>query len=132
MEDTQELTPEQLAAQKEAEFWAGIEERKSNIEKAQSRKVFSIVLPDLTTPGERVVGFAYEPDLSTQLRLIDKGSEYRTGFSLEACSNALESLLIKSETDERISNKKDLNYWKGAASALAQFMGVATPILKKK
>lgn len=129
MEDTQvELTPEQIDAQ----AWAALDERKKSIEATLGKKVFAIMLRDLEDVNGRVTGFAYEPDLTAQVRLIDQSSECANGFSLEACSKALESLIIVSETDARIHEKKNLSYWKGACAFLSQFMGVAAPVFKKK
>jgi hypothetical protein len=113
-------------------FWAGIDEKVTALSASLRCKVFPIVLLDSEAKGDFVVGFAKVPDLITQLRLIDKSAGNDNGFSLEACSTALETLLIVSETDKRISDKQDLTYWKGACVSLSQFMGVAIPVLKKK
>lgn len=121
-----------MDAVKEQEFWESLEERQKTIEDKIKGKVFPIVLIDINNAEERVTGFARIPDLITQLRLIDKSAGNDNGFSLEACSTALDSLIITSETDERIYNKQDLNYWKGACTTLSQFMTTAIPVLKKK
>jgi hypothetical protein len=131
-EAKKELTPDEQAAKKMADFWKGVDDKVESIGLGLKCKVFPIVLVENITTGAFVVGYARVPDLITQLRLIDKSAGNENGYSLEACSTALTELLISAETDERITNKQDLNYWKGACLTLAQFMGVATPIIKKK
>lgn len=123
------ITPEE---QKMAEFWQGIDDRSTTIATALRCKVFPIVLQSKEVDGEFVIGFARVPDLTTQLRLIDKSADNGAGISLEAASQALESLIIASESDKRITDKEDASYWKGACLMLAQFMGISLPVLKKK
>lgn len=134
MEDIKQTNEEQIilsAEDKDAAFWANVDERKRNIESKLGRKVFPITIVDRRT-GDWVLGYAYEPDLTTKLRLIDKSASVDNNISVEACSSVLESLIIASETDERITNKKDHEYWIGAAYCLAQFMTTAIPVFKKK
>lgn len=129
MAEVKKLTPEEIKFNK---FWAGIETRKEAIATSLKCKVFPIVLLDTANPKEYVVGFAKQPDLITQLRLMDKSAGNSNGFSLEACSIALDELLIVSETDKRIADKENPDYWKGACVLMSQFMTTAIPILKKK
>lgn len=130
MEQTNEQTTLPVK-DKDAAFWANIDERKAAIESRLMRKVFPLVVADRQT-ADFIVGFAYEPDLTTKLRLIDKSSGMEHGISVEACSSVLDSLIIAGETDERITAKKDHEYWIGASYCLAQFMGTAIPVFKKK
>jgi len=116
---------------KDAAFWANMDERKIAIESKLGRKVFPLAIVDRAT-GEWISGFAYEPDLTTKLRLIDKSASTENGISVEACSSVLESLVIASETDERIASKKNHELWIGASYCLAQFMTTAIPVFKKK
>lgn len=128
-----ELTPEQQAIiDKDRAFWADIDLRKQAITERVKREVFPITILSKTEPGEYVVGFAYAPDLTSQLRMIDKSRASGVDISIEACSAVMETSLIMSETDPRISDKKDLDYWKGACATLSQFMGMAIPVIKKK
>ena len=121
-----------MDAVQEQKFWDDIDLKTKTIGESLRCRVFPIVLLDVANNGEYVVGFAKVPDLITQLRLIDKSAGNENGFSLEACSIALDSILIKSETDPRIADKEDLNYWKGACVCMSQFMTTAIPVLKKK
>jgi len=115
------------------ELIAGFEERAKSISVSTGRRVFAIVLPDAEKAGEFVVGFAYEPDLQTQLRLMDKGQAAGVNISIEACSTALETLILKSETDPRILDQTGTAmYWKGACFALSEFLLMAVPVFKKK
>lgn len=124
---------EQINADNE-QFYANLEERKAKIEaNLKGRKVFPIVLIDMSNTANRVVGFALKPDIHTQMKLIDMGQDFRNGVSLEACSKALESLIIKTETDERILDTENYpEYWKGACLTLGQFHTVAISEFKKK
>jgi hypothetical protein len=122
-------TPEQV----DKAFWESVDTKTAELATALRTKVFPIVLLDTTGNGDYVVGYARTPDMITQLRLIDKSAGNGNGFSLEACSTALESLLIASESDKRIApDGEDGNYWKGACVSLSQFMNMAMPVLKKK
>lgn len=117
------------------EVWKQVDERKAIIEKnSNGRKVFPIVIPcgAEIKPEGVLIGFAYEPDLVGQLRLMDRGQEFSNGFSMEACHQVLESLIIPGETDEAILDKSGRAvYWKGACLALNQFALLATPVIKK-
>lgn len=121
-----------MDAVQEQKFWADLSERQAAIEASLKCKVFPITVEDISGSGEYVVGFAKEPDLITKLRLIDKSADNGNGISMEACSHALDNLIITSETDERIHDKKDARYWMGACLTLSQFMMVAMPVLAKK
>lgn len=117
------------------QMWAGIDEKVSLLSSKLGRKTFPIVIQSVETAGEYVIGYAYKPDMTTQLRLIDKSEGNANGISLEAASQALEALILTSECDSRITDKNGENYdvyWKGACYSLRQFMGLAIPALKKK
>jgi hypothetical protein len=116
----------------EQNFFKGIDERQAAIEQNLKCKVFPIILQEIGGSGEYVVGFAKEPDLITKLRLIDKSAGNENGICIEACSTALENLIIVSETDERIHSKSDARYWVGASLTLSQFMMMALPAIYKK
>ena len=128
------VTPEQSAANEDKlnAFWAATDEKAATIGANLKCKVFSIVLQDTEGGEDFVVGFAKVPDLTTQLRLIDKSADNSRGVSLEACSTALDSLIITSESDTRITDKENTAYWKGACLSMSYYMGFAIPVLKKK
>lgn len=121
-----------MTEQEEIAFWETIDDRKKTIEEKLRCKVFPIVLKSIGEEGALVVGFAKEPDLVAKARLIDKSADNGNGLSIEACIIALDSLIIKGETDERIWDKKDERYFMGAAITLQQFMFLALPVFKKK
>lgn len=116
-------------------LWQRVDAQKAKIEQnSNGRKVFPIVIPcsEKLDPSGALIGFAYEPDLIGQLRLMDRGQEFSNGFSMEACHQMLESLIIPGETHEAILDKNgSALYWKGACLALNQFSLLATPIIKK-
>ena len=97
-------------------------------------KVYPIVLY-LEAEKEYVVGFARKPDMATQLRLIDK-SDGRNGIiNMEIGDKVMRALIVTEECDKRIVDENEAyydQYWKGAVFTLATFMGVATPLIKKK
>ena len=125
MESTTPKTIEQVQAEAEA--------KAAQISSSLGRKVFAILLPDLETPGEFVTGFAYEPDLYTQLKLMDRSMAEGVNISIAACSQALESLILTAETDPRILDKNGTAaYWKGACFSLSAFMTMTVPVFKKK
>lgn len=129
------LTPEQQAAtDKENTFWASIDEKVTSIAKATQRRITPIVIKDIANNGEYITGFMYRPDLTTQLRLSDRGQEYPSGFCQEEASKVLQSLLIVSESDQRINMTTDEGelYWKGALLCLYEFVKSAIPAIKKK
>jgi len=121
-----------MDALQESTFFTSIDERQKAIETTLKCKVFPIILQEIGGSGDYVVGFAKEPDLITKLRLIDKSAGNDNGVSMEACSIALENLIIVSETDERIHNKVDTRYWMGSCLTLSQFMMMALPAIYKK
>jgi len=140
--EEKELTPEEIQAQELAEaaqakedaFWEATNAKASSIASATGKRVVPIVIQDIDTPGEYVVGYMYRPDLDTQLKLSDKGQEFASGFSYLAGSAVLESLLIKAESDKRINTETDQGelYWKGAIIALFEFVKGARAVIKKK
>lgn len=95
------------------------------------RKVYPIVLADVSEKDAFVIGYAYEPDLTTQCRLIDKSDGVTNGISLEAAVTAIGELIIFTESDKRLTDESvkhfDL-YRKGAAYTLVRFMGLAKPL----
>lgn len=132
MDIIEQTTVEKTQEEIDSEFWANIDKRKETITSKLGKKVFPIVVVDRAT-GDYIVGFAYEPDLTTRLRLMDKSSGIESGISVEACSQVLESLILDGETDPRITDKnKNPEAWIGASYCLAQFMSSAIPVFKKK
>lgn len=116
-------------------LWARMDAQKARIEAhSNGKKVFPIVVActkDVDESGY-ITGFAFEPDLISQLRLMDRGQEFANGFSMEACSQVLESLILPGETHELIIDKSGrAMYWKGACFALNQFTMMGAPIIKK-
>jgi hypothetical protein len=128
-EEVVELTPEQ----KSEAAWAIIDQRKAAIESKLGKRVVPIVILEIGNPENRVVGFMVRPDLVTQLRLSDRGQQYMTGFSQEEAHKVLESLLLKAESDPRITPDTEEGelYWKGAILCLYEFIKTAVPIIKK-
>ena len=121
---------------KQDAFWAAVDEKcKTLTGKLQRRVVsFHVMALDFATSGEYVVGYMYRPDLTTQLRLSDKGQAFASGFSQEEGEKVLESLWLKSESDPRFNKETDEGeiYWKGAILSLMEYMQAAIPALKKK
>jgi len=118
------------------EFWAGVDEKCKLLTTKLGRRVvsFHVMSLDFPTSGEYLVGYMYRPDLTTQLRLSDKGQGLASGFSQEEGEKVLEALWIKSESDKRFDKETDEGeiYWKGAILSLMEYMQAAIPALKKK
>jgi hypothetical protein len=109
------------------------EAKAKEISQRVGRKVFAILLPDMEEPGKFVTGYAYEPDLQTQLKLMDRSMSAGVNISIEACSLALETLILPAETDPRMLDKSGTAvYWKGACFSLSEFMTMTIPVFKKK
>lgn len=95
------------------------------------RRVYPIVLADVSEKDAFVIGYAYEPDLTTQCRLIDRSDNVTNGISLEAAVTAIGELIIVTESDKRLTDESGKHfdlYRKGAAYTLVKFMGLAKPI----
>lgn len=118
------------------EFWAGVDEKCKLLTARTGKRVvsFQVMALDFATSGEYLVGYMYRPDLTTQLRLSDKGQNCASGFSLEEGEKVLEALWIKAESDKRFDKETDEGelYWKGAISSLMEYCQSAIPALKKK
>ena len=109
-----------------------LDKRQAAIEESLKCKVFPIVLCSTTEANKFVTGFARVPDIITRFRLIDKSNEKGVEMSIEACSIAMESLIIKSESDPLIDMNVNFEYWASACSFLQNYMKGAVPVLKKK
>lgn len=136
-EETEDIAPVELteAQKKEEAMWAEIWDKVDTLSKKLGYKVYPITIQSVEAEGEFVIGYARKPDMITQCRLIDKSEGSVYGINLEAAAQAMESLIIVSESDPRITDTKGEYYdvyWKGAAYSLKQFMGLAIPVLKKK
>ena len=117
------------------QMWADIDKKVETLSATLRKKVYPIVLQSVEESGAHVIGYAYKPDMTTQLRLIDKSEGNANGISLEAAGQAIEALIISAASDTRITDKNGEYYdvyWKGACYSLKQFMGLAVPELKKK
>lgn len=136
--ETTELTPEQTALKAEQEKLKAVldaaEAKALTITERLNKRIVPIVMADYVNPGEYVIGFMYRPDLTTQLRLGDKGQAFATGFSYEEASKVLQALLITGESDPRINMETEEGemFWKGAILVIHEFTQAAMPILKKK
>lgn len=132
MEDTLTTTTEtptssdiQKAATDNAQLVA------DRLTKTMGRKVYPIVLADVSEKDKFVIGYAYEPDLTTQCRLIDKSDNVSSGISLEAAVQAIGELIITGESDKRLTDETGAHfnlYRKGSAYTLVRFMGLAKPV----
>jgi hypothetical protein len=118
---------------REEAFWANVDQRKAAIESKLGKRVLPIVILEIGKPENYVVGFTIRPDLVTQLRLSDRGQQFQTGFSMEEAHKVLESLLLKAESDPRITpdTEEGEMYWKAAIICLYEFIKTAVPIIKK-
>lgn len=133
MEITQ--TQEQIDATAKLDaFWKGVEDKAEAIAVATKRKIVPIVVRDFSNPDAYVVGYMLRPDLTTQLRLIDRGQDFASGFSQEEASKVLQANLIVAESDGRINmvTEEGELYWKGALVVLYDFVKAAIPVFKKK
>jgi hypothetical protein len=107
------------------------EEKALQIAETLKCKVQPVVFK-LAGSEEEVVGFIRKPDLATKLKLVDL---INNGSAITGSSNALEGLLIKEYSDERIVNKhieENEKYWLGACYAMLGMIEVAYPEIKKK
>ena len=126
------LTTEELQ-QKEAAMWLIVDEKVKELSDRLKKTVHPIAMLDVDNNGEYVIGYFTHPDMTAQLRMIDMSQEKGNGFSYEAASKMLESLLIKEESDPKINQTQDgERYWKGALPYIMEFMIAAVPLLKKK
>jgi hypothetical protein len=79
---------------------------------------------------EPVVGYVKEPNRSVKLAVMDK---YASGF-YSACSQALDSILLKEHSDPRISSERseDDMYYMGAVYAVSEMIQFAGNQVDKK
>mgnify|MGYP006266470709 CR=1 FL=1 len=131
MATTEEIKPTEEVSQIEKVFVA-LDERQAAIEERMKCKVFPLVVASVEKSGEFLTGFARVPDITTRFRLIDKSTERGVNMSLEACNEAMSSLIIREESDVRFNAETNFEYWAAACTLLQQFMLAAVPVLKKK
>lgn len=115
---------EQLKAAKDAA--AARAEALSNELKVKVHPLVFFVEKD----GVPVVGYVKEPSRAVKLAVMDK---YASGF-YSACSQALDVILLKEESDPRISSERpeDDAYYMGAVYAISELISFAVNNADKK
>lgn len=115
----------QLEAAKQA-----AKEKAQQLSEQLGVKVHPLVFVVEADGGEPVTGFLKEPPRAVKLAIMDK---YNQGF-YSACDQALDVVLLKEESDPRISSEKSEHdvYRMGAVTYLSEMIQYAANQVDKK
>lgn len=118
--------PENTPAPK-PDFWAPLESKAAELTTKLGRTIIPFSLGG-DNEDDHIIGYLYEMDGITDAKLF--GAKL-TGLevSIPKAIQALESLIVWSESDPRLRTKKCMN---GAAMFLLSLVETALPELKKK